>query len=689
MNIKKFLLVNLFCMLAVANSWGCGGEYGTHNYYMMDVAPRLTDALDFEKRFNLYWKNYMNSNEVEYRWQKDNILETAKKKGDTDMVAYLTQLNNFLDICDQLKETWTYPTKEQLAARKTTLQAMKTAAVSYRGARLRSQYALLAMRANMLLKDHQANLAYWNNIAANLPDNVYKDMMRNIYAGALYHTGNKKEAFEIYADQGDHTSIRWAMRKYRNLAGIQDIFNENPNASSLYYLVQDFVNNVQESIDTEDADIIAMLDRKQIKASEAQQFISFADKAAANSAVSDQCLWKTASALTSYLLGNQKLAAQTIEQAMKLNGAQRTKDNARCVRLLVMANDPTIKAKTLRAEMEWLDQKVATEGTDDYCFSNARDRILHESLINRYKKTGNKEMIAAVQNLGDPRSDDNSYWNSLYSGEFNIVLDSMDASQLKSYYSFISSSHKDALESYVTEKLYKDANYFNDMIATKYIAQNQFDEAIPYLEKIPLSFFCNQNISYYTAHRDWSIPKWLKRQRMPKDASDGPNSGKVTENKKLKFCREMIDLKSRYNLAAGNEQRNKLAYQLAVRYYQASIHGDCWYLTNYGWSAYSELMPWQANFEKLAADYLSENKTVSDFKLRTESIYALAYLAYDGPWAESSYDWQTEQTNYDPRPGTHQFKALSELSQFARQNASRMPAYVTKCDVLKQFRKLQ
>ena len=688
MNIRKFLLVSVFSSLAVASGWGCSGII-THNYYMMDVAPGIGDTEYFTDQFDKFWQNYMNEDNIGYRWSKDRIMETAKSKGDNDMVAYLTQLNAFLDICDQLQETWTYPTKEQLAARKSTLQNMKTAAANYRGARLRSQYALLAMRANMLLKDHQANLAYWKSKSGNLPDNIYKEMMRNIYAGALFHTGNKKEAFEIYAEQGDQVSIRWAMRKYRNLAGIQNIYSENPNAATLYYLVQDFVNNVQESIDTDDPEWIQNIDRVQIKAGEALQFVEFAEKAAANSAVSDQCLWKTAAALTTYLLGNRKQAAQAIEQAMKLNGAQRTKDNARCVRLLVLAGDPGVKGKFLRTEMEWLDAKVAAEGKDDYCFTNARDRILHQSLIESYQHTGNQEMVLAVQSLGDFHNEESEYWNTRYSSDFNIVLDSMDASQLKKFYSFISSSRKDPLESYVTGKVYKDANYYNDMIGTKLLAQNAFEEAIPYFEKIPLSFFCGQNISYYAANRDWSVPRWLKRQRMPEGDNDGPNSGKLTENKKLKFCREMLDLKSRHDLAANGPERNKLAYQLAVRYQQASLRGDCWYLTGYGWSVDGDLMPWQANFEKLAADYLSENKTVSDFKLRTESIYALAYLAYDGPWAESSYDWQTEQTNYDPRPGTHQFKALTELSQFARQNASRMPAYVTKCDVLKEFRKLQ
>ena len=290
------MLVSVFSSLAVASGWGCSGII-THNYYMMDVAPGIGDTEYFTNQFDKFWQNYMNEDNIGYRWSKDRIMETAKSKGDNDMVAYLTQLNAFLDICDQLQETWTYPTKEQLAARKTTLQNMKTAAANYRGARLRSQYALLAMRANMLLKDHQANLAYWKSKSGNLPDNIYKEMMRNIYAGALFHTGNKKEAFEIYAEQGDQVSIRWAMRKYRNLAGIQNIYSENPNAATLYYLVQDFVNNVQESIDTDDPEWIKNIDRVQIKAGEALQFVEFAEKAAANSAVSDQCLWKTAAAL--------------------------------------------------------------------------------------------------------------------------------------------------------------------------------------------------------------------------------------------------------------------------------------------------------------------------------------------------------------------------------------------------------
>ena len=653
MIMKRFLVTNLMAMAFFINGWSCAGEYSTHNYYMMDVAPRNVNLLNLEERFNQYWKNYTGNEYTEYRWSRDKIMEAARQKNDTDMMAYLTHLNNYLDISHQLGETWDYPTKEQLAERRATLQNMRKAAESYKGARLRAQYALLAMRANMLLNDHEANISYWKAKGGSLPESAYKDMMRNIYAGALYHTGQKKEAFDIYAEQGDQTSIRWAMRKYRNLAGIQTIFEENPNAPTLYYLVQDFVNNVQESIDTDDAELIKMVGRLQLSMGEAGRFVEFADKAAANGAVKDRCLWKTASALVSWLLGRKEQAAKAADEAMKLDGAERTKDNARCVRLLVMAGNEKVKGKTLRQEMEWLDAKAATEKEEDYCFSNARDRIMRRALFNKYNQAGNLNMALAVTGVEwEPRTTEFAAdsWNRNYSGEFYYALDTLNTAQLQDYYRFISGRHKDAFEAYVAEHSFVDADYFNDLIGTRLMAENKFEEAIPWLEKVPVSFLNSQNISYYATHRDWTVSRWLQEQNMGEGEFDGPQSGKLSENMKLKFCREVLQLQSQYQLAS-EAQRPQLAYQLGVSYDQASNCGDCWYLTDYGWTSMPDLKPWQADFEKIACQWLDESKLTTDFKLRTQSLFGLSFI-----------------------------------SEFARQNASRMPEYVTKCDLIRQFR---
>ena len=58
MIMKRFLVTNLMAMAFFINGWSCAGEYSTHNYYMMDVAPRNVNLLNLEERFNQYWKNY-------------------------------------------------------------------------------------------------------------------------------------------------------------------------------------------------------------------------------------------------------------------------------------------------------------------------------------------------------------------------------------------------------------------------------------------------------------------------------------------------------------------------------------------------------------------------------------------------------------------------------------------------------
>lgn len=52
----------------------------------------------------------------------------------------------------------------------------------------------------------------------------------------------------------------------------------------------------------------------------------------------------------------------------------------------------------------------------------------------------------------------------LYSSEYAIRLDSLSAQQLADYYRFITAQHQDAFEQYVCQSLYRNADFFKDMI---------------------------------------------------------------------------------------------------------------------------------------------------------------------------------------------------------------------------------
>ena len=303
--MKRLLVISIMALMLSVEGFACAGM-GTHNYYLFSVFNRekMGQSL-FTERLDAFWKNYTNGLVDEWRWHDKEIYAYAQQKGDKDMVVYLDELKKYLDISDQMQETWDYPTKEQLAERKQTLQNMIVKADAHRNGKMGVQWRLLRMRANMVLGKHQDNLTYWHNVASQLSPSVYKDMMQNIYAGALMNTGNRIEACNEFARQGDMLSMKWGMRNYRNIAGIKTIYAENPNMAVLSYLVQDFVNNAQETLDSYtkdekgemipvDDEWMRMVDARVASKQDVDEFIGFAQKVLKEKKTDSPALWKAA-----------------------------------------------------------------------------------------------------------------------------------------------------------------------------------------------------------------------------------------------------------------------------------------------------------------------------------------------------------------------------------------------------------
>ena len=304
MSMKGFLITSLIAALPLIDATACISEGNTHNRYMFSVFRHeaMTDGPAYLYDIDRFWQNYMGKKGligVDYfKWSRDGILRTAQERNDEEMAAYINLLNRYFKACeDYARDAWSYPTKEDLAHRHQTFTDVLAAAKAYGGKALRPQYVLLQMRANMMLGNDNLNVALWKTSASSLPQSPWREAMRNIYARALLKTGQRGAACDIYAEQGDVQSIKSVMRNYRNLAGIRTIYAENPNAPSLNYLVQDFVNNVQETIDQKakgdnDAEWFKQIDAKQVYRKEAMAFVQFALNAANDSKVKSPSLWR-------------------------------------------------------------------------------------------------------------------------------------------------------------------------------------------------------------------------------------------------------------------------------------------------------------------------------------------------------------------------------------------------------------
>ena len=195
------------------------------------------------------------------------------------------------------------------------------------------------------------------------------------------------------------------------------------------------------------------------------------------------------------------------------------------------------------------------------------------------------------------------------------------------------------------------------------------------------SLLSKQLISVFASKRHFDTPRWFGKQYV----DDGYEPVKVSRNAKLDFCIDMTSRLSQYSLAREGNDKQQMAYDLAVRYYQASCYGDCWYLTHYYRSVMDSARSWEKDFAAETVKYLNVAKQSNDMRLRYNSLYALAFVPVE-PWATTEYDASNGYNEILVRhPQAAQYQALNKLGMFALAHPEAIDDYTRRCDVLRQF----
>ena len=699
--MKRFLVISILALMVTGSASACGGE-AVRNFYLFSVFRREMMENDlFKPDIDKYWSAYTNGKADSYQWNEEEIMNIAKGKKDTEMVSYLTQLANYMEISRQLGETWDYPTKEQLAQRRVTINTMRTKAQAYKGTRLKPQWVLLHMRANMLQGQHQANITLWERTAKNLPKSVYRDMMYNIYAGALLNQGRRTEACEIYAEQGDMVSIKWAMRKHRNIAGIKTIFSENPNSQTMNFLVQDFVNNAQETLDWGEDEwyIEEHLDRRIVKRKDVDNFITYAKNVVDNGKTSSPAMWMAAVGELQWLFGKYSEAMTSLNKAVDMAGTERMRDNARAIRLVASVRASKLDeeySQWLTNEIKWLQSKIKEETNVELTeenqymaynnhYADVLTRLVYLELVPAYTAIGRKDLATAMLYMMEGygpfiASQDRTLSPNDYSSEYVYALDEMTAEEQIAHMKYMKAQGGDALDKFVKSYCNYNEDFYNDFIGTTYLSMGQFTDGAEWLKKVSLSFLQEQAIAEYAAARDYTKPRWLGKQDI--NANSTPT---LSSNKKLAFCNEMNQLLNSFTIA-DNATRPQIAYDIATRYYQASYKGDCWWLTRYGQSVYDTARVDRPDFVAIAINYLDESVKSNEFNLHLNSLYGLAYIPSE-PWSDLYYDWTNKSFAFtEVYKNNRQYKALNNLNSYVKSSNKPMPEYVRKCDILRVFR---
>ena len=674
--MKRFIITNLLSAVAIgmmACSW-----VDTHNYYLFSVCSHEEFSDRCNKLTLQNWRAYMGLDEEYYYFDADQVVESAQRQGDALMVSYVRQLQKYLKcVSEAQQDTWDYPTKAQLADRNRRLLAIRSYAQGKLKTRLRSQHALLLMRCNMMLGRHSENVRLWEGTTSNFINSVYKDMMKNIYAGALLKTGQPDRAAALFAEMGDWASLMTMYYERRSYAAIRAEYERDANSAVLPFLLQDFVNNAQEAVDGKNDEwgFGGKLFIRDIQESEARQMCEFAKQVVKEGKTQTPQLWQMAKAWLEYLFGNKKQALDDINAAATLAGTPRMNDNARVLRLYITSSQLDADRQYddyLAGELTWLGEKKQEDGF----FRNAYDRMVHQVLADQYLRANRPEVAVALYNI------DESY-------EYQCFIDTTAVEGLKQFIDYAKSPAVTPLESYLKKNLTIDDMAMNDLVGTKLMRLCKWSEALEWLEKVPLSYYNEKGYRSYATHRTWSVEPWLKRQWLTDAEAYGEEQPLLTQNPKVAFIREMIELENGLSLLQG-ESRYQHCFALAVRYAQAHFTGDCWYLMRDGKSVTDTLRVNEADLAGRALSLLRESPGSSDATLRERALFA---MSYGGLYPEkdqwSVYEWNEAEVEYQKiaKPQTSQYQAFRALAAFEAQNTQGASRYVSRCDEYRQFRK--
>ncbi len=694
--MKRFIVTNLLAVAALpmlACMW-----VGTHNWYLFHAYD--DQKSEFAQRVDMItcnnWKAYLGlAEDAPFWFDSQRIAEAAEAKGDDLMAGYVTHLQQYVDICsDMNRDAWDYPTKEELSARREAIAALRLYASAKLKTRLRSQHALLFMRCNMLLGRHAENVTFWEQTACRYIETVYKDMMKNIYAGALCHTGRDVEAGRIFAEQGDWSSLMTQYYQLRSFKAIQHEYARDPNSAVLPFLLQDFVNNAQEAVDAKDAPEDALPGKlfvRDIERAEAMQMIGLAERAVADKAVQEPMLWQAAKAWLRYLFGDMRQAAADIDAAMLMEGSDMLKSNARVLRFYIHAATKPLSTTYDNfgaQELEWMfapadsasadtqasDAATSIVGTRYYY---AVDRTVNQVLADKLFSAGRTEQALALLCAAQA----NDYHSRLYA---------MGVDSIKAYLSYLQQPPQSRLDIFLKAHARADEDELRDLIGTKYLNMYKWDEAIAWLQDVPTDYYARQPIAPYAALRKWDVEPWVTRQWLRDSQIWGDERPELTFNVKLAFAREMRAMTSGLSLLNG-EARRQRCYDLAVRFAQVDGSGDLWFIMNESKTIdlYETLIDGErrpGDCAGKAVSLLEEAAKSSDFNLRERALFALAYI-YLNPdsWKKTEWDSDIRDDRWIPQPDTRQYRAFAALADFERRHGGKPSAFVSNCDEYKRF----
>ena len=734
----KIFTVSMSLLFFVCRVQACGGFFRIdpkehYIFYLGYPEEKYTEwKTRADKEFRAenidFWLRYVNKKvaakdveEAIYSGQLPSsqykFFKYLKEKNDTLALKYWNIVNAPDNYTWNTSE-WYYPTSEEAHHESSSFVSNKLNinTVAQCGDKtLRDRFAFQLIRRAFHNASFKLCIEVWEKYGSAIPESALRTQCMSYYAGALLYTGRQAEASVAFAEIGYFE--KWL---HYDIDVLRQVYRNQPNCPSLEFIVQQVVN---AHFDNRRVGDQAMADNV-LQQQKKSQFIALANEVLAEGKTNNPALWKSAQAAFAYIDGNKAAALDQINEASKMKGSDAVKENVRLMRTLFLASDNTAGdayEKALLPDLKWLVSKVKSDKyycVENYmCFENFEGlaqfrmkvfkRVVLAEIVSHFEKLGKPERCLAYLNMfaeatGNthqveikplPNDADPVAWGAFkdpangryyyresyrsdYGTRFFVYADTASPETLKKYMAFMQSKGQSDMDKFLLSNGYKDMDFCNELLGTKYLRNAWWDSAIVYLGKVPSKFLMSQNIAGLLSVHNPFREEWIGsakqgRYILPISPADDYDSNPT----KLGFCKIMKQLRQ-LSQQTDATIRTNAQYAYAVGLFQMTQFQG-WPLTQYAYGVINDLsdLYYTAGIKKshtLAREMADKIIATSTVRSVTDKAFLLKYVML---WPEANevinynfYGWDHWKTTERKRNVYYNLCLADLFKQWGRHN---------------------
>ena len=635
---------------------------------------------------------------------KNSFVRYLQTADDREIIDFLILAKRCEQARSKRADKWWYPAKEDL--RNYDLQTILDDALAYNGSRLKNRYLLQAVRAAYTMGNYDICLNLWEKQIKHLPRSAVKSMCMGYIGGIWFRKGEYEKAIQFYNADNDYDSFWWCAKyltkKNSDIERIKILYKYQPSSDELPLMLQTVCRKTEIEAESKNHgwdEYKPKINRKQY-----MDLRDFALRVAAEKRSNNPAMWQYAAAYLTFWDGKIALAKQYAEKAETLQGTDFIKEKIKVLQTMLEASDHKRYDEAFEMQfllkLQWLDSLICIdinlknmEGYDYeknewrqnmsiketysdvdtkgnysqyYPFDMMR-RIVLGVMLPKYQKQKEytkalllagmaSERLRSLVNFKHIQKDGDHRWNTDYSTDIFNYMNRFPVENVIEYQQILQSGGRNEFERFLAEKCYKNDDYLNELIGTKYLRIEKFEEAIPYLSKVSSTYIKSMNVYGYF-HLDPFREVYENRNIKP------------YPEYKLDFAKKMLILQQKMQ---NSNNKTAAIWQYAIALERSVSEYESWALTTYymgnGYDNFDNTFnDWQTPLLNRSKKLIVQaGKTMKNSK---------------NPAIRAKYDWYKNVEDGYFWSGNKMYKKFVNNYK----NSSDLQQFLSECDNLKSY----